>query len=38
VEGSSEFGNEPLGFIRSWDILEWLRDWWLVKEDSVTWS
>jgi hypothetical protein len=26
VEGSSEHGNEPSGFIKYWEILEWLRD------------
>jgi hypothetical protein len=31
-------GNEPSGSIKFWKFLEWLSDWWLLKEDSAPWS
>jgi hypothetical protein len=31
VEGFYEHGNELLGSIKCWDILEWLIDWRLLK-------
>jgi hypothetical protein len=27
VEGSCEHGNEPLGSIKCWEVLEWLHNW-----------
>jgi hypothetical protein len=38
VEGSFEHGNEPLGSIKCWEILEQLSNWWLFKKDSAPWS
>jgi hypothetical protein len=32
VEGSCEHGNGPSGFIKCWEVLEYLHDWWLLKE------
>jgi hypothetical protein len=32
VEDSCEHGNEPSGFIKCWEVLEWLRDWRSLKE------
>jgi hypothetical protein len=32
VEGSCEHGNEPLGSIKCWEILEQLSDWKLLKK------
>jgi hypothetical protein len=32
VEGSGEHGNEPLGSIKYWEVLEWLRNWRLLKK------
>jgi hypothetical protein len=26
------------GFIKCWNVLEWLRDCWLLKNGSVPWS
>jgi hypothetical protein len=31
VENSSECGNEPLGFIKCWETIEWLHNWWPLK-------
>jgi hypothetical protein len=38
VEGSCEHGNETSGSIIYWEILEWLRNWQLLKKYSATWS
>jgi hypothetical protein len=35
VEESCEHGNEPSGSIKFWKILEYLRDWRILKKDSV---
>jgi hypothetical protein len=35
VEGSFEHGNEPLGSIKCWEVLEQLRNWRLFKKYSV---
>jgi hypothetical protein len=35
VEGSREHGNEPSGFIKCWEVLERLHNWWLLKKDSA---
>jgi hypothetical protein len=32
VEGSCEHGNEFLGSIRFWEVLEELYNWWLLHE------
>jgi hypothetical protein len=29
---NTEHGNEPLGSIIFWEILDYLRDWWLLKK------
>jgi hypothetical protein len=34
-EGSCEHANEPLGFIKCWEVLEWLRNWQLLKKGSA---
>jgi hypothetical protein len=36
--GSCEHGNEPSGSIKFWEILEWLRNWRLLKKASAPWS
>jgi hypothetical protein len=38
VVGSCEYGNEPSGWIKCWEILEWLGDWRLLKKGSAPWS
>jgi hypothetical protein len=35
---AGDIGKESLGSIRCWEILEWLRDWRLLKKDSVAWK
>jgi hypothetical protein len=35
VEGSCEHGNEPLGEIKCWEILEYLSDYWVLKKASA---
>jgi hypothetical protein len=32
VEGSCEHGNELSGFIKGWEVLEWLHNWRLLKK------
>jgi hypothetical protein len=27
--------DEPLGFIKCWEVLEWLRDWRLLEKGST---
>jgi hypothetical protein len=34
VAGSSDDGNEPLGFIKAWEILDQLSKYQLLKKDS----
>jgi hypothetical protein len=34
-QGSCEHDNEPSGFIKCWEVLEWLHNWQLLKEGSV---
>jgi hypothetical protein len=38
VEGSCEHGNEHSCSIKCWEIVEWLRNWRLLKKDSAPWS
>jgi hypothetical protein len=33
-----EHGGEPSGPVKCWSILEWLRNWRLLKKDSTPWS
>jgi hypothetical protein len=35
VEGSCEGSNEPSGFIKLWEVLEWLHNWQLLKKGSA---
>jgi hypothetical protein len=35
VEGSCEHGNEPSGFIKFWEVIEWLHNWRLFKKGSA---
>jgi hypothetical protein len=35
VEGSCEHGIEPSGSIKCWEVLEWMRDWRLLKKGSA---
>jgi hypothetical protein len=35
VDGSCEHGNEPSGSIKCWEVLDWLRNWSLLKKGSV---
>jgi hypothetical protein len=38
IDLAQEHDNEPSGSIKCWEILEWLSDWLLLKEDSAPWS
>jgi hypothetical protein len=38
VEGSCEDDNEPPGFLKYWEILEYLSYWRLLKNDSAPFS
>jgi hypothetical protein len=38
VEGFFKHGNELSGFVKYWEILEYLNDWRLLKKGSVPWS
>jgi hypothetical protein len=33
--GSCEHGNEPLGSIKCWDVLEWMHNWMLLNKGSA---
>jgi hypothetical protein len=33
VVGYCEHGNEPSGYIKCWEILERLSNWWFLKRD-----
>jgi hypothetical protein len=35
MEGSYEHGNEPSGYIKCWEVLEYLRNWRLLKKGSA---
>jgi hypothetical protein len=35
VEGSSEHGTEPSNTIKCWEVLQWLRNWRLLKKGSA---
>jgi hypothetical protein len=35
VKGSGERGNEPLGSIKRWEVLEWLHNRQLLKKGSA---
>jgi hypothetical protein len=28
MESCCEFGNEPSGSMKCWEVLEWLHNWW----------
>jgi hypothetical protein len=36
--GSCKHGNEDSGSIKCLEIIQWLGDWRLLKEDSTPWS
>jgi hypothetical protein len=38
VDDCCEHGNEPSAFIKCWEVLEWLRNWRLLKKGSASWS
>jgi hypothetical protein len=38
VEDSCEYGNEPSGSIKCWEILEKLHNWRLLKKSSAALS
>jgi hypothetical protein len=38
VEGSCEYGDEPLGSIKRCEVLEELHNWRLLKKGSAPWS
>jgi hypothetical protein len=38
MEGSCEHDKELSGSIKFWEILEYLRDWQLLKKGSAPWS
>jgi hypothetical protein len=35
MEGSCEHGNEPLGSIKCWEVLQWVHNWRLLKKGSA---
>jgi hypothetical protein len=37
VEGSYERGNETSASIKCWEVLEWLHNWQLLRNDSAPW-
>jgi hypothetical protein len=37
MEGSCEHDNEPWGSIKSWEVLEWLHNWQLLKKGPAPW-
>jgi hypothetical protein len=38
VEGSYENGNKLSGFVKCWEILEWLQNWRPLEKSSAPWS
>jgi hypothetical protein len=38
VAGCCKHGNEPSGTIKCWEILYQLSNWWVLKNDSASWS
>jgi hypothetical protein len=36
LEGSCEHGNQPSGSMKCWAVLEWLRNWRLLKKGSAS--
>jgi hypothetical protein len=38
VEGCCEHDNEPSGSTKHWEILEYLKDCWLVNKNSDLWE
>jgi hypothetical protein len=38
VAGFCEHGNETLGFVQYWELLEWLSNFCFPKIDSALWS
>jgi hypothetical protein len=38
TSGDLLHGNEPLGYIKCWEILEWLYGWQLLKNGLSMWS
>jgi hypothetical protein len=38
VADSCEHGNEPSSSIKYLEVPEYLRNWWLFKKDSTSWS
>jgi hypothetical protein len=38
VAGSYEHDNEPSGFIKCWEFLEWLSNCWLLRKDPAPWN
>jgi hypothetical protein len=35
VEGSYEYGTEPSGSIKFWEVLEWQHNWQFLKKGSA---
>ena len=35
MAGTCECGNEPSGFMKSGEFLDWLKTGWLLKKDSA---
>jgi hypothetical protein len=35
VEGSCEHGNGPSGYVKCWEVIEWLHSWELLKKGSA---
>jgi hypothetical protein len=36
VEGSCEHGDEPLGFLKCWEVYEWLHNWQFLRKGSAS--
>jgi hypothetical protein len=35
MEGYGEYGNDPSGFIKCWEVLEWMHNCRLLKKGSA---
>ena len=38
VVDTCECGNEPSGYIKCWEFLDWFKSGWLLKKDCAAWS
>ena len=38
MAGACEYGEEPSGFIKCWEFLDWLKIGYLLKKNCAAWS